>query len=145
MAGRQFNQFSYSLEKYPVSIYATVDGNGVTSAILQQVSPAGAFSAAGTGGFRGVKSVVRNGVGDWTITLQDNYQRLLTCQGSCVSKNGSAPVTYNFYVKASNMAAAGGATINVILYGAAIGTPVEASATIDRWNFEILVSNTTAM
>jgi archaellum component FlaG (FlaF/FlaG flagellin family) len=145
MAGRHFNQFSYSLEKMPVSINAVVDGNGVTSAILQQISPSGAYSAAGTGGFRGVKSVTRNGVGDWTIKLQDNYQRLIACQGQCTSKTAAAPVTYNFYVKASDMAAAGGATINVILYGAAIGTPVEASATVDRWLFEILVSNSTAM
>lgn len=65
MANRQFTQFSYQLEKAVVSLFAH---------IAIGASGAPTINAARS---KGVKSIVRNGAGDYTLTLQDSYVALL--------------------------------------------------------------------
>jgi hypothetical protein len=139
MAGRHFNQFSYSLEKYPVCIFAEIKGKG--AAVPDLLNQAGAAVTS----FHGIKSITRNGVGDYTITFQDTYQRILDINLTIASANGSAPTAYAAYVKAVNAQAAGGATVNFITYGATIGTPVEMSATTDKAWITVTFSNSTAV
>lgn len=99
MANRTFMDKSYSLAKGEVRLYCAVsvaEGGGVT--LLKwnypqmgqgSTAPARTYTAAPTTGgsasfptayaqgAEGVFSVVRTGVGLWTVTLQDSYQRLL--------------------------------------------------------------------
>jgi hypothetical protein len=139
MAGRHYNQFSYGLEKYPVTLFAEIVGAGASVPLLKNQL------GATVTGFHGIKSITRNGAGDYTITLQDTYQRFLDLNITMASANGSAPTAYAAYIKAVNAQAAGGATINFITYGAVVGTPVEMSATTDKAWITITASNSTAV
>lgn len=83
-------------------------------------------------------------MGDYTIKLQDNYQRLLAVSARVFSRNASAPAISNCYVKSVDMAAAGGATITIVTFGATMATPVEMGSTVDRLLLEIVLSNSNA-
>jgi len=65
MANRNFSQFQLTLEKTPVSLWGryTVGATGAPTIDIPNS--------------KGIKSIVRNGVGKYTITLQDTYIRLL--------------------------------------------------------------------
>lgn len=65
MANRWFQQFRFSLEKKVVDLYGQVAIGATGAPTLSVVNS------------KGIKSIVRNGVGKYTITLQDTYQRLL--------------------------------------------------------------------
>lgn len=132
MAGRNFNQFSYSLEKKPVTIFATWDGNSTGTPTLLHWNGT-AYVTAASGGTRGIKSIARNNTGDLTITFQDNYQRLLDVSYSTLAKDGSTtPAACNLWVKTVSGSAAGGATVGIVTYLNAAGTPAD-STTNDRW------------
>jgi len=135
MANRNFTQFSYSLEKKMVSICANFDGGGagVNCSLLHWNGSS--LVAAPSGGTRGVKSITRNGDGDYTFTMQDNYQRLLDVSGSFLAKDGSTtPLAVAYWIKSVSPGAAGGATVRIITYLATPGTPV-SPGTNDRGYF----------
>lgn len=68
MANRYFNQFQYSLEKGVVHLYAKV-----------AIGSTGAPTLS-TANSKGIASITRNTTGDYTITLQDTYKKLLSFQ-----------------------------------------------------------------
>jgi hypothetical protein len=147
MAGRQFNQFTYGLEKAPVVIRATAYGVASGSALVhKKFNAAGTIANADTGGFRGLKSIARpTADGDFIFTFQDNYQRFLMCKAVVTSIDGStAPVANQMYVVAVDTAASGGATVRIRTYLATIGSLVQPS-TNDRWDFEFVFSNSSAL
>lgn len=81
MANRNLTQFAYGFEKMPVQLDAYITIGSTGAATLKYWVPAagggGAYASAPTGGYRGIASIARNTTGDYTITLQDTYQRLL--------------------------------------------------------------------
>lgn len=144
MANRWFEQYSYSLEKKPVTIYAVADGGGagVNMSLLQWTNSA--YSAAPSGGTRGVKSIARAADGQYTFTMQDNYQRLLDVSASAMAKDGSTtPLAVACWVMANSPGASGGATVKLQFYLATPGTPV-APGTNDRWFINFTWSDSAA-
>jgi hypothetical protein len=81
MANRFLQQFRFGFEKMPVDVYAVINIGASGAPTLEAWTPStgggGSYAAAQSTGFRGVKSIVRNGTGDYTLTLQDSYQRLV--------------------------------------------------------------------
>ncbi|HEY6008303.1 MAG TPA: hypothetical protein VIU40_08275 [Geobacteraceae bacterium] len=143
MAGRNFVQYHYSLEKKLVTIYANWDGNSTSTPTLLHWNGSSLVTAP-SGGTRGVKSITRNGVGDLTITFQDNFQRLLSVDFVALAKDGSTtPAACNLWVKAVSPGASGGATLNVVTYLNAAGTPAD-STTNDRWYLAVVWSDSQA-
>lgn len=131
MANRMWTQFRYSLEKAPVDVFITLTGAGASAPTLNSWTGT-AVATAGSGGYKGVKSVTRNGVGDYTITFQDTYNRLLGFDFVPLSIDGAtASAAANCWIKAVSPTATGGATVRFVTYGATPGTPVEAT-TNDR-------------
>jgi hypothetical protein len=100
MASRAFDQWLWTIPKRVVLITANVAVPTGTTPVLQKYnypvlgSGGRTLSAATVGttplgfpqnyqsGSEGIFSVARTGTGLWTITLQDNYQRLLIAFGS---------------------------------------------------------------
>lgn len=140
MANRTFTQFRGHLEKAPVSIFIALDGAGAANPVLLN----GSLTTAGTGGYKGVKSVTRNGVGDYTITLQDTYQKVLSAKFCVFSRTAAAPAISNAYIKSAATTTAGGGTVTIVTFGATMATPVEMGATVDRLLIELVLSNSNA-
>jgi hypothetical protein len=80
MAARRFEQFQLSLEKKVVSLWGKV-------AIGSTGAPT--INAAQS---QGIKSITRNSAGNYTVTLQNTYQRILFFDVAIVLASG-APVT----------------------------------------------------
>lgn len=80
MANRDYIQFQYQHEKKPVRLFARVNIGAAGAPTLQAWTPSsgggGTYAAAVTGGYRGIKSITRNGTGDYTLTLQDAFQQM---------------------------------------------------------------------
>ncbi len=102
MANRLFNsQFRYGFERMPVSLFIqlTIGSSGAVAAMHGL----------------GVASVTKNGgTGDYTILLQDSYNKLLMLKSICNedSNSGTAPLAPGMYIKSEDVA--GAKTINVI-------------------------------
>jgi hypothetical protein len=144
MANRMFTQFEYSLEKAVVSIYCTVTGAGSPNNLVLNSWSGSAYATAGTGGYKGVKSITRNADGDYTFVFQDNYNRLIDFGGQALALDGSTtPLAVATWLKAVSPSATGGATVRVIFYLATPGTPV-APGTNDRWLLYFGWSNSSA-
>ena len=94
MANRYFNQFQYGFEKTPVKLYATILFATTAAAVIRAWNGV-VYSTAGATGYRGVKSITRNGTGDFTIRLSDPYNRLLGATVDFVSADGSTPIVAN--------------------------------------------------
>lgn len=80
MANRYFKQFTESFDTNTV----VVDGYGQVTDSVGTIS----FTAAG-----GVTSFVRNSTGNYTITLQDQYNILLNPDLSIVMPSGTSVIT----------------------------------------------------
>ena len=133
---RWYEQFSYSLEKKPITIYCVFTGGG-TGANLTLNSPGTSSATLGTMpsvGFKGITSVARTGDGDYTLTFTDRYWRFLDWSYSVLSIDGStAPVANAAYIKSISAApATTGATVAFRTYLGTIGSLV-APGTNDRW------------
>lgn len=89
MANRQFTQFSYQMEKAVVNLFAQV-------AIGASGAPT--MNAAKS---KGVKSIARNGAGDYTLTLQDSYYALLGFDLSFVV--ATVPASPNVSIKTDSV------------------------------------------
>lgn len=133
MANRSFIDKNYTLIKGEVTIYASVLvptpntgapvlqrwnypslGTGANAWTYTAAPTAGggsSFPVAYVTGEAGVRSVARTGAGAWTITLQDNYQRLLTIDPTFINPTG-APAAPFFGILSN---AKGGATGDVTL------------------------------
>lgn len=139
MAERSFVLDRGALQKRMRDIYAVVSVGAAGAVTLQKWNypvfgqgpnvrtyTAASSSGGGTGwpsqyqqGSEGVKSVARTGAGLWTITLQDNYQRVLELD--CFSRlDGglSAIVHAAEDTTISNMTSTGGSIIGVALLSA---------------------------
>lgn len=92
MSNHDFTQFDYSLNKKKVTLYAVVNFGATGAPTLEQWSPptagaAGSYSAAivtpvpysaySPPGTQGIRGIVRNSTGNYTITFQQNHVRLL--------------------------------------------------------------------
>ena len=130
MANRMFQQFGLAMEKRLVTLGIKFTGGGAGSNVV--------LDAANS---KGVKSISRTADGDHTITLQDNYVKLVDLS-MAVTSTGT-PTTWGYFVKAITMNASGGATIRVGFFGATPGTLV-AIATADTWQGTITLGDSTA-
>lgn len=154
MASRLYDQYNMTIQKRSVTLWAIVGvPTGTTPVLLKWNYPqlgasggaqgalARTYSAApSTGGgttfptryvqgYDGVFSVVRTGTGLWTVTLQDNYQRVLNVFGAMACNVGVSTniVTVTENLSIQNMNAAGGSVIGVKLSSAS-GTPADPTA-----------------
>jgi hypothetical protein len=96
MANRRLFQFRYSYERDLVDILAKVSF--------------GATGAPTLSNAKGVKSIVRNSAGNYTITLTDSFPSLRDLSVRAVS--ASAPAAPILYVTADNSSAA---TPNIVI------------------------------
>jgi hypothetical protein len=127
MANRFYNQFQYSHEKYPVKVHCNFLGASTATPTLQKWTGS-ALAAAGTTGYRGVKSITRNGTGDYTITFQDKFHRLLNVNCIVLAVDGSTtPLVAKCWIKAVSPTASNGATVRLLFYLSAPGTPADAT------------------
>lgn len=128
MANRYFSQFQYALEKGLVTLFGRFTV-GATGAPTLDVSHS-----------KGIKSIVRNGVGNYTITLQDSYQFLL---GFNYFSIFSTPTSVNAFV--TTQAVNNNATPTITLqFQSAAGTNVELANGEDI-RFEVELRNSTAL
>lgn len=96
MANRNFTNQQYSLVKGRVSLWARVSIGATGAPTLSKWNPATrTYTSApttGTGpyaiGCEGIKSIARNDVGVYTITLQNTYQRLLALKATFSNSTG---------------------------------------------------------
>jgi hypothetical protein len=127
MANRLFNQFQGTLEKSPVILWMrfTVGATGAPT--------------LDTANSKGIKSITRNGVGNYTVVLQDSYQKLLGFNYFSVF---STPAAINAFV--TTEAVATNSNPNVVFqFQSAAGTNVELANGEDiRMEFEL--KNSTA-
>lgn len=65
MANRRLVQFAYGFERMPVQLYAQVAIGAVGAPTLNVANS------------KGIASITRTGVGAYTVTLQDGYNRLM--------------------------------------------------------------------
>ena len=146
MAGRHYTQFSYSLEKQPVTLYAISVGAGAGADMTMQYwSPAtNALATAPAGGAKGVKSITYNAAtGKYKINLQDPYQRLLGIDVVTQAVDGAtAPTTPAFYVESITP---GGATPNIAVVVTNAAGAATAPTTNCRFYWTIQLSNSTAV
>lgn len=111
MANRYFkSQFSYSFLAKLVHLYMRVT-----------IGAAGA-PTLDTANSKGIKSIVQNGTGDYTVTLQDKYIRLLSLESVFDTTGGggnpaAAPVVN---VKAQAVSANGGGTVRLLCSAAGV-------------------------
>lgn len=79
MANRQFSQLSYTLEKQVVNLFCTVN-----------IGSTGAPTLVTANASKGVSTIVRNGVGKYTITLKDTYYKFFQISPNVINTNGIA-------------------------------------------------------
>lgn len=128
MANRLFNQFGATLEKGVVTLFGdvTIGATGAPTLV-----------AANS---KGIKSIVRNSAGDYTITLQDTYNKFLSLWVGF--QKATAAAAPNQTVKAKSLNATGGATIEFVLYNNAGAATDPASG--EELFIEICVGNSSA-
>lgn len=157
MANRTFIADALTLQKRCVTLWAVVAVPTGTTPVLQRWSYGtfgvgkGYVTAIATGGgtgfpnryvqgAEGIFSVARTGAGLWTVTLQDNYQRLLGLRADMSIAGGlSNVVAAGENSTITNMAATGGSIIGVALLSST-GTaadPTAAASTLVRLKFEL--------
>lgn len=134
MANRYFNQFAWSLEKNPVHLWLRVNfgATGAPTLVTSAGTPA-------TPASRGIKSIVRNSAGDYTITLQDAYAGFLSLDYSFF--NTAAPAAPAMWVKTLAVTTLATPTIEVVFNAA--GTPTDP-ATGEQVNMHIVLKQSTA-
>jgi hypothetical protein len=142
MANRSFQDMRYALVKREVTLYAAVQlsSSGTVIALqkwnypaLGQGAIARTYSPANVGaaltpqsgapwplqynaGSEGVRSIVRTNVGLWTVTLQDNYQRVLMVNflvQTALTAAGTQAQTVSLDGTVLNMGANGGSVLGV--------------------------------
>lgn len=109
MANRFFQQFRFSLEKQIVDLYFKVT-----------IGAAGAPTLVANGS-KGVKSIVRNSAGNYTVTLQDSYFKFLDLDVTTLNATGipAAPAVGLITVGVNSVAAP---TINYVMSTGGVAT-----------------------
>ena len=106
MSSRAYTQELYSFHKKPVRLDAYVLFEGSAAPVLYQYNPsqpgqAASYTVASTAavglepaGFQGIASIARNSTstGDFIITLQDSFQRVLEVHKTLLSEPTSGTV-----------------------------------------------------
>jgi hypothetical protein len=112
MANRRYDQFRYSLEHKVVDLFAKVTFGA---------SGAPTLAAAVS---KGIKSIVRNGAGDYTVTLQDPYAGLLLVKHNFDTSGaaGAAPAAPGMWLKAQSVGTSSGGTIRLVFNAAGTAT-----------------------
>jgi hypothetical protein len=113
MADRLLARDNGAFEKGIVSIYGDVTIGAVGAPTLVAAKS------------KGIKSIVRNSAGDYTVTLQDKYAKFFAAWIGFIK--ATVPAAPSQSIKAINMQAAGGATINFVLYNSA-GTATDPAS-----------------
>lgn len=129
MANRTFNEFSYRLEKGVVTLYSDVT-----------IAAAGAPTLV-SGKNKGIKSISRVSAGDYLITLQDSYVRLLMVDFGFIK--ATVPAAPSMSIKASSVTSNTAPTIEVVFYNSA-GTATDP-ASGEELVLEIMLSNSSAI
>jgi hypothetical protein len=152
---RDFDPFLLTIQKRVACIYAEIAVPTGTTPVLQKYNyptlgagpnartlTAAPTTGGGSGfptryvqGAEGVFSVAKTGTGLWTITLQDQFQRLLALTGNHSIAGGTAniiAITDNPSV--TNMTATGGSVIGVALLSATatLADPTASATSIVR-------------
>jgi hypothetical protein len=82
MANRFFQQFQYSLEKALVHLYAQASFGAAGAPSLNALNS------------KGITSMVRTGVGAYTLTLTDKYYASIHMDQVFIGQNPAAPLMY---------------------------------------------------
>lgn len=108
MADRLLNQFGATFEKAVVTIFGdvTIGATGAPTLVA--------------GKSKGIKSIVRNSAGDYTVQFADKWNKFLGFWVGMIK--ATAPSSPTMSVKAINMQAAGGATVEFVLFTGAVAT-----------------------
>jgi hypothetical protein len=155
MSNRQFDQYNLTIQKRMVTLWAEVAVPSGTTPVLQKYNypqfgtgpNARTLTAAVTAsaplgfpnnyqaGAEGVFSVARTGAGLWTLTLQDNYQRILSIGGNHSIAGGTAnivAVTENTTI--TNLASANGSIIGIALLSSTttLADPTASASSVVR-------------
>jgi hypothetical protein len=156
MANHAFTQFSYSLEAKKVTLYAAIKFGVSGAPTLQQWVPPLPPQTTGTyvaavgagggmpGGFGGVAKVVRNSAGDFTLTLQESYQRLLGIRSVFTNTKALGVAAPDMVVASDGTDVAGAKTIEVVFEQAQMpastvaGTPI-VNAPTDPASGELVI------
>lgn len=130
MADRMLNQFAATFEKAVVTIFGdvTIGGTGAPTLVAAKS--------------KGIKSIVRNSAGDYTVTFQDKYNKFLGLAVSSIK--ATAPAAPLMSIKAVSVNAAGGATVEFVLYTAAAGTAATDPASGEELLIEASFGNSAA-
>lgn len=132
MANRYGQQFSYTLEKQTWKVYAQISfaASGVPTLA----------TASTTAGKKGVASIAQNGTGDYTITLQDAWVKLLAFQGSFEVSGTGLPAAPNIGIHTNGVTSNPGTIRFVTSTGGSATNP--ASGEVLR--LQITLGNSTA-
>jgi hypothetical protein len=130
MANRSFQQFSLGLEKLPVTLFAKV-AIGATGAPTLSVANS-----------KGIASIARNGVGKYTITLQDAYVKLLGVDNIVQNAAGiPAAPTLGILSAGTNVSTVGGGTIVIQFSSGGSATELTTGDTV---YLQLQMGNSTA-
>lgn len=130
MANRQFQQFSFGLEKIPVQLY-----------MQATIGAAGAITLVSANS-KGIKSVVLGTTGKYTVTFSDPYVKVLFVDAVVQNATGiSAAPTIGVVTSGTNIQTITGGTI-VVQFSAAGTATNMASGDILLMNF--VLGNSTA-
>ncbi len=155
MASRAFTSQAWSLEKARVTLFATVDFDSGGAPTLKAWSSSAQNPGGGSGsyidaltsnpggaiGFAGVASI-SGSAGDYIITLNDSYQRLLGFSATVIK--ATASVTPSVQVKAESVTTQAGGTIEFLTLGITTGAVAIVTPATIRVLFQIDLSNSSA-
>lgn len=118
------------LQKYA---YPTLNSGALGSYGTAATSGGGAGGFGDAAGTEGVLTVARTGAGLWTVTLQDNYQRLLWLGGNASLTGGTSNiVAIHQNTTITSLGNSGGSIIGVCLESAtATAADPDASSNVD--------------
>jgi len=131
MANRFFNQFSQALEKGRVQLFARVAIGSTGAPTLSAVNS------------KGVASITRNGVGTYTIVLQDSYVKLFNVSNSTFLASGTPTHVENPYIKADAVATLASKSFQIVFLDFA-GAAVDPGSG-EQLRLQIDLSNSTAI
>jgi hypothetical protein len=159
MANRTFDQYDLTIQKKVVHAWAFVTVPTGTSPVLMKYnypvfgtgpnargyspaplatalpSGAGPWPLQYTAGSELIRSVARTATGLWTITMQDNYQRLLHVSGDMSIAGGLFNIiAIGENPTITNLAAAGGSVVGIAMQSstATLADPTAAATTLLR-------------
>jgi hypothetical protein len=123
MANRRFDQFRYALEHKMTDIYAKVNIGAVGVPTLVPIDS------------KGVASIVRNGVGLYTVTLSDQYNKLMGVSASFELAAGSPASGASVVVRAEDVD--GVKTIQIEFLNGSFAATELANGVALRLHFEL--------